>query len=89
MITGCSATDPDRAERIASSITDESAKAEALHKVAHVLAAATDPGRAERLFTDAERTASSITNEYVKAAVSTPTPHSLWTVYASYGATGR
>ena len=42
------ATDPDRAERIASSITDESSKAAALSDVAEALAA-TDPDRAERI----------------------------------------
>ena len=39
------ATDPDRAERIAQSITDESRKASALADVARALAA-TDPDRA-------------------------------------------
>ena len=54
------ATDPDRAERIANSITDESSKASALSGVAEALAA-TDPDRAGWLLADAERIADSIT----------------------------
>lgn len=50
---------PDRAERLAHSITDESAKVFALRDMAHELAA-TDPGRAERL-------AQSITDAYLRA----------------------
>ena len=38
------ATDPDRAERIAQSITDDSSKARALARIAGALAA-TDPDR--------------------------------------------
>jgi hypothetical protein len=60
------ATDPDRAERIANSVTDESSKAEALSSIAQALAA-TDPRRATQLFTDAERIANSITFEDLKA----------------------
>ncbi len=54
------------AERIASSITDESSKASVLSGIAQAAAAA-DPGRAARLFADAERIASSITSESWKA----------------------
>jgi hypothetical protein len=54
------------AERIANSITDESAKASALRDVAKAVAA-TDPGRAAWLFGDAERIANSITDESSKA----------------------
>ena len=53
------ATDPERAERIAQSITDEPLKARALADIAKALAAA-DPDRAERI-------AQSITNEFLKA----------------------
>jgi hypothetical protein len=53
------ATDPDRAERIANSLPDESAKARALSGVAAAVAA-TDPDRAQRI-------ANSIANEYAKA----------------------
>ncbi len=42
------ATDPDRAERIAQSITSKDSKASALASVAGAMAA-TDPDRAERL----------------------------------------
>jgi uridine phosphorylase len=50
------ATDPDRAEGIAQSITDQYLKASALAEVAKALAA-TDPERAERI-------AQSITDQF-------------------------
>jgi hypothetical protein len=61
------ATDPGRAERIANSITTDSAKASALCDVARAVAA-TDPDHAARLFTDAERIANSISSEPAKAS---------------------
>jgi TIR domain len=48
------ASDPDRAERIARSMTLDTKKASALSGVAKALAAS-DPGRAARLITEAER----------------------------------
>jgi hypothetical protein len=56
-------TDPDRAEHIANSITDEYKQAPALARVAQALAC-TDRDRAARLFRDAERIANSLTEEY-------------------------
>ena len=53
------ASDPDRAERIAQSITTKDGKADALAAVAEALAAS-DPDRAERI-------AQSITDEFFKA----------------------
>jgi hypothetical protein len=65
--TALAATDPDGAERIAQSITDEESdegwKAWTLSEVAAALAA-TDPARAARLLADAERIAQSITHDY-------------------------
>ena len=65
-----STTDPDRAERIAQSVTgegwDEANSPLALLDVAKALAV-TDPGRAARLIGDAERTAQSITDEDASA----------------------
>jgi phage gpG-like protein len=58
---GVAANDPDRAERIAQSITEEYCEAGALIGVANRVAAE-DPGRAIRLFADAERIAQSITD---------------------------
>ena len=60
------ATDPDGAEHVAQSITDEESKASALTRVAEALAA-TDPGHAARLLIAAERTAESLTNESWRA----------------------
>ena len=59
MAAALAATDPGRAERLASSITDKAARVPALSAVAAALAA-TDPGRATRLLAAAERIASSI-----------------------------
>ena len=70
------ATDPDRAERIAQSITREKEKALALTAVAKALAA-TDPDRAARLIADAERSAQSITDEYGKAIALTAVAEAL------------
>ena len=60
------ATDPDRALRLARSITNESGRAHALADIARALAAA-DPDRAARVFDDAERLAQSMTDENPKA----------------------
>jgi hypothetical protein len=64
------ATDPDRAERIARSIT-KNRQASALSDVAVVLAA-TDPDRAAQLLTDAEDMARSSTDQIwtVRALIS-------------------
>jgi pimeloyl-ACP methyl ester carboxylesterase len=67
------ATDPDRALRVAQSITDESSKATALAAVAGALAA-THPDRAARLLSDAERIAQSITTDPRRAARVIPDP---------------
>ena len=48
MAEALAATDPDRAEPVANSITDELWKASALSGLAKVLAA-TDPNQAERI----------------------------------------
>jgi len=61
------AIDPDRAERIANSITDEPKKAEALSSIAQALTT-TDPDRAARLLAEAESIANSIIIETVKAS---------------------
>jgi len=53
------ATDPDRAERVAQSITNEESKAGVLGDIAGKLAAI-DPGSAARLGADAERAAHSL-----------------------------
>jgi hypothetical protein len=62
--------DPDRAERIVQSIPGGVGcyRAKALAAIAKVVAA-TDPGRSERLATDAERIAQSITDQVGKASV--------------------
>ena len=61
------ATDPDRAERIANSITNEFWRAAGAGRVAAALAA-TDPDHAARLLADAERIANSITDASSKAS---------------------
>lgn len=57
--------DPDRAVRLAHTITKNYFKARALANIARALAA-TDPDRAARLIADAERLAQSITSKAEK-----------------------
>ena len=67
IIAAAAATDPERAEGIARSITRENVKAQTLASIAEAVAAS-DPEGAARLIADAERTAQSITdNKDVKA----------------------
>jgi hypothetical protein len=61
------ATRLDNAERVASSIPDNALKATGLREIAQAAAAADGPGRAARLFADAEQAAASITDERTKA----------------------
>jgi hypothetical protein len=75
------ATDPDRAERIARSITDESGKARALGEVAKTLAA-TDPYRAERI-------ARSITDEPQKVLALSGIAETLVSMSSASLAEGR
>jgi hypothetical protein len=61
VIEAMATIDPDRAERIAGSLTDEYWKASALTSIAGTVAA-TDPDRAAHLATEAERIARSLTD---------------------------